>query len=133
LEERKEEKKRRKEKPDVTKSILSCLPLPSLAAFCDYFTDKLIPSSKYATMVTKPFILSVVMTGNPFPVTEHLNQLGSLLGHACCPQHQSHCADGKEKERKRMFVGIAFHNSGREIDQDEIYCWHCFMEQQNSC
>ena len=36
------------------------------------------------------FLLSLVNAGNTFPVIEHPEQPGSLLGQACRPGYQSH-------------------------------------------
>jgi len=58
-----------------------------------YFTSKLSYAANYAQQSGgdgKVFLLSLVNAGNTFPVTEHPEQAGSLLGHACRPGYQSH-------------------------------------------
>ena len=58
-----------------------------------YFTSKLSYAANYAQQSGsdgKVFILSMVNAGNPFPVIEHPEQAGSLLGQACRPGYQSH-------------------------------------------
>ena len=58
-----------------------------------YFTSKLSYAANYAQQSGgdgKVFLLSLVNAGNTFPVIEHPEQPGSLLGQACRPGYQSH-------------------------------------------
>jgi len=58
-----------------------------------YFTSKLTYAANYSQKSGsdgKVFLLSLVNAGNTFPVTEHPEKAGSLLGHACRPGYQSH-------------------------------------------
>ena len=58
-----------------------------------YFTFKLQYAANYskeAAGAGKVILLSMVIAGNIFPVTEHPKQAGSLLGQACRTGYQSH-------------------------------------------
>jgi hypothetical protein len=71
-----------------------------------YFTSKLQYAANYSKESPgegRVFLLSMVVPGNVFPVTEHPEKAGSLLGQACRTGYQSHFTIVESKDYTQAF------------------------------